>query len=629
MFFLRKKPKDGRAGVDALIAGWEKLQNFDPRERRDPTGRLSDFLGTLEPAIENGRQQFAEAGGQATSSSVNYLLDALCRLPSLPAERGRGVKDSRTQVSGTGPLESSIPGILAAVLDDPQTSWEKLESDVGVAAKVVNRFRVHELHAVSGPGREQVDRLRERTKEMGRWAGRGDRFEGEYAQALHELEDAVTELNGTLDEYDRSHPEYRDYVRRLAGLYELHEVGFKALLEVKPSEGLAAIVEALHSSEPERSQLALDVLLRRGWQPGTIEEKLDWYCAQARRPELRSKAVSELAGLVGQTTDPAMLVETIEPRFAREGLTDLQDEGLPDLRAGLVEHLAALGGDRAAERLAAVMESHTESPGLKVTVIRLLARANAPRTVGLLVDAMSSLETEVRLAATEVLADVHVETSDPMHEAVLERLVFALRDGEPVVRDAAVESLRKHPDAVEHLVRTLLEDRNPAARESAARTFTSGLSPDPVSTAGLTRALADEDAAVRLAAAEALAAQGRIPTEPEDRIRYLCAKQDWRAARQAGPSAMAHLVSLLKDRDENVRLGVVKLLGSLRARDAAADVSHLLSDTSQEVRQQAAVALGAIGDEQQVGPLRAALAKEGFEEVRREIESAIRRLEKA
>jgi HEAT repeat protein len=197
------------------------------------------------------------------------------------------------------------------------------------------------------------------------------------------------------------------------------------------------------------------------------------------------------------------------------------------------------------------------------------------------------------------------------------------------VRDAAVQSLRKYPDAVEHLVRTLLEDRNPAARESAARTFCSGLSPDPASTTGLTRALADEDAAVRRAAAEALAAQGRIPTEPEEKILYLCAKQDWRGVRQAGPSAMAHIVSLLKDRDENVRLGVVKLLGSLRARDAAADVSHLLSDTSQEVRQQAAVALAAIGDEQQVGPLRAALAKEGFEEVRKEIESAVRRLEKA
>jgi len=601
MFFLRRKPKDAHAEFDEFLSGWEKIQNFDPRERRDPTGRLRDFLQTFAASVEAGRTELVEAGRQSTTSSVNYLLDTLCRLPAPPATSARA-------------------------LDDPQSSWEKLESDGGIIASVVNRFRLHELQAVSLPGREKVDRLRDRAKEMGRWADRGDPGS---AHVFKELEDAVTELNHALEDYDRSHPEYRDYLRQLAALYELYRAGSDALADVTLPEGLAVIVEALHSPEPERGQLALDVLLRRSWQPGNLEEELDWYCAQARRPELRSKAVSELAGLVSRTTDPATLVEIIEPRFAGEGLTDLQDEGLPDLRAGLIQHLAALGGDRAAERLAAVMESHTEPPGLKVTVIRLLARAGAPRAVGLLVDAMSSLETEVRLAATEALADVHVEASDPQHEAVLERLVFALRDGEPVVRDAAVQSLRKHPDAVEPLVRTLLEDRNPAARESAARTFCSGLSPDPASTAGLTRALADEDAAVRRAAAEALAAQGRIPTEPEEKILYLCAKQDWRGARQAGPSAMPHLLSLLKDRDESVRLGVVKLLGSLRARDAAADVSHLLSDTSQEVRQQAAVALAAIGDEQQVGPLRAALAKEGFEEVRREIENAVRRLEKA
>jgi len=598
--FFRRKPKDARTEFDEFLSGWEKLQDFDPRERRDPTGRLRDFLQTFAASVEAGRTELVEAGRQSTTSSVNYLLDTLCRLPVPPATS-------------------------AKALDDPQSSWEKLESDVGLIATVVNRFRLRELQAVSLPGREKVDRLRDRAKEMGRWADRGA---PESAHVFKELEDAVTELNHALEDYDRSHPEYRDYLRQLAALYELYRAGSDALAAVTLPEGLAVIVESLKSPEPERGQLALDVLLRRGWQPGTLEEELDWYCAQAKRPELRSKAVSELAGLVSRTTDPATLIETIEPRFAGEGLTDLQDEGLPDLRAGLIQHLAALGGDRAAERLAAVMESHTESPGLKVTVIRLLARANTPRAVELLVNAMSNLETEVRLAATEALADVRVEVSDPMHEAVLERLVFALRDGEPVVRDAAVESLRKHPDAAERLVQTLLEDRNPAARESAARTFTSGLSPDPASTTGLTRALADEDAAVRRAAAEALAAQGRIPTEPEERTLYLCAKQDWRGVRQAGPSAMAHLVSLLKDRDENVRLGVVKLLGSTRARDAAADVSHLLSDTSQEVRLQAAAALAAIGDEQQVGPLRAALAKEGFEEVRREIENAVRRLEK-
>jgi HEAT repeat protein len=446
---------------------------------------------------------------------------------------------------------------------------------------------------------------------------------------MHELEGAVAELDRTLAEHDQAHPEYRQYLKQLCKLYKLRDEGFKALVAVEPPEGLLVIVESLNSPRPERVQLALEVLLVRAWQPTTIEEKLDWFCAQARRPDLRARALAGLSDLIGKTTDPALLVDVVEPRLAREGLTDLQEEGLPDLRAGLLEHLAALGGERVAARLVAVLESHTEPPGLKVTVIRLLAKANPPEAVRLLTDAMSSMETDVRVAATQALATVRTEAGTAERASVLDRLVFALRDGEPVVRDAAVESLRKYPDAAGQLIQILLEDRNPVARESAARTFASELSPDAAATEALTRALSDEDAAVRRAAAEALAGQSRIPSGTEGKMRYLAAKQDWRAVRQGGRAAIPHLVPLLKDRDENVRLEVVKLLGSLREREVASELSHLLSDASQEVRKQAALALAALGDGAQVNALRAALAKEGFGDVRKEMESAIRRLEKA
>ncbi|HTW92097.1 MAG TPA: HEAT repeat domain-containing protein [bacterium] len=599
MLFLRRKPKEGRAALDEFLAAWEKLEAFDPRERRDPAGRLADFLNTIPPNVENGKRLLAEAGGQGTSSSVDYLMDVVSRLPVVPSGR------------------EQLPA-------EPDVPWEKLESEAGPIARVVNRFRVQELAAVSGPGRERVDRLRNRVREIGRWAD-----PTEYAGAMQELEAAVAELDRTLAEHDKAHPEFRQYLNQLSQLGGLRDAGFKALVAVAPPEGLAVIVEALSDPKPERVQLALDVLLARGWQPTTIDEKLDWLCAQARRPDLRAKALAELSKLVVQTTDPVLLVDVIEPRFAREGLTDLQEEGLPDLRAGLLEHIAALGGERAASRLVAVLESHTEPPSLKVTVIRLLARSNAPESVRLLTDAMSSVETEVRTAATQALAEVRTEPGTPDRAAVLDRLVFALRDGEPVVRDAAVESLRKYPDATGQLVQTLLEDRNPAARESAARTFASGLSPDAAATDALTRALSDEDAAVRRAAAEALASQSRMPSDPEGKLRYLAARQDWRGVRQAGRAAIPQLVPLLKDRDETVRLEVVKVLGSLRERAVASEVSHLLSDASQEVRRQAAVALAALGDSSQAAALRTAMAKEGFEEVRKEMESAIRRLEKA
>jgi HEAT repeat protein len=607
MLFLRRRPKEGRAALDDFLSSWEKFQAFDPRERRDPSSRLVDFLNTIPQSIDNGRRQLAEAGQQGTTSGVDYLLEAVSRLPVPGSEKSR---------VGSG--------VWQKVIDDDQVPWERLEEELGVVAKLVNRFRVHELGAVSGPGRERVDRLRERLREQGRWADRS-----EYATAMQELEGAVAELDRTLAEHDQAHPEYRQYLKQLCELYKLREEGFKALIAVEPPEGLSVIVESLNSPKPERVQVALEALLARAWQPATIEEKLDWFCAQARRPDLRAKALAGLSALIGQTTDAALLVDVIEPRLAREGLTDLQEEGLPDLRAGLLEHLAALGGERAAARLVAVLESHTEPPGLKVTVIHLLAKANPPEAVRLITDAMSSMETEVRVAATQVLVTVRTEVGTAERAAVLDRLVFALRDGEPVVRDAAVESLRKYADVVGQLIQILLEDRNPVARESAARTFASELSPDAAATEALTRALSDEDAAVRRAAAEALAGQSRIPSGPEGKLRYLAAKQDWRGVRQAGRAAIPYLVPLLKDRDENVRLEVVKLLGSLREREVVSEVSHLLSDASQEVRRQAALALAALGDGAQVAALRAALAKEGFGDVRKEMESAIRRLERA
>jgi HEAT repeat protein len=239
------------------------------------------------------------------------------------------------------------------------------------------------------------------------------------------------------------------------------------------------------------------------------------------------------------------------------------------------------------------------------------------------------METDVRVAATQALALVRTEPGTPSRAAVLDRLLFALRDGEPVVRAAAIESLRKYPDAVGQLGQILLEDRNPAARESAARTFASELSPDSGATEALTRALTDEDAAVRRAAADALAAQSRMPSDPEGKLRYFAAKQDWRGLRQAGRAAVPHLIPLLKDRDDYVRLEAVKLLGWSRESAPAADVSHLLSDANREVRKQAAQALASLGDVTQLAALRAAMAKEGFEDVRKEMESAVRRLEKA
>ena len=70
----------------------------------------------------------------------------------------------------------------------------------------------------------------------------------------------------------------------------------------------------------------------------------------------------------------------------------------------------------------------------------------------------------------------------------------------------------------------------------------------------------------------------------------------------------------------------MELLGALRARSAVKALSVSLSDSNQDVRREAAVTLRLINDPSVLDALSIALPKEGFKEVRAEIEQAIAKL---
>jgi HEAT repeat protein len=207
----------------------------------------------------------------------------------------------------------------------------------------------------------------------------------------------------------------------------------------------------------------------------------------------------------------------------------------------------------------------------------------------------------------------------------MERLVFALRDGDIAVREEAARSLKHYPEATGNLLATLTQDRNPNAREYAALALRE-FEPSEAGTKTLVQALRDDDAAVRLAAARALEGQKQVPAEGDDRIQFLCARQNWKELRRVGESAAANLVALLRDRTEVIRLEVVQLLGAMRARSAVKGLSVSLSDSNQDVRREAAIALRLINDPAALDALQVALPKEGFKEVRAEIEQAIAKL---
>ncbi|MEO0004466.1 MAG: HEAT repeat domain-containing protein, partial [candidate division WOR-3 bacterium] len=75
-----------------------------------------------------------------------------------------------------------------------------------------------------------------------------------------------------------------------------------------------------------------------------------------------------------------------------------------------------------------------------------------------------------------------------------------------------------------------------------------------------------------------------------------------------------------------IRLEAVKVLGRIRAQEAVKELCIALSDSNQDVRKAAAKALGEIGSPEAVPALKTAITREGFKDVLREMENALRRL---
>jgi HEAT repeat protein len=422
----------------------------------------------------------------------------------------------------------------------------------------------------------------------------------------------------------------------------LRENALAALCAIESEEGRDEIRYALRNEDPGYRNIALVVLRRRNWQPETTEQKLDFLIPQVKAQGVDGNANKELLKLVRSVTDAVELTNVIEPRLAEEGLTELQ--------GALLEQLCSLHSEQALDRLAAVMASSLEPPALKVTIAQSLPDIGTPRAVQLLIAAMDELDTDVRTAAAKALGKVagvrgfkgsggQGAEDGGLRRSAMERLVFALRDGDISVREEAAKALKQYPEAVANLVATLGEDRNPNAREYAALALRE-FEPAPASTEALLKALRDDDAAVRLAAARALEGQKQVPAiggqgtggrgqgvRAPDFIQFLCARQNWKELRRVGESAAPNLVLLLRDRNEAIRFEVVEVLGALRARSAVKALCVSLSDSNQDVRREAAVALRLINDPSALDALRTALPKEGFKEVRAEIEQAIAKLE--
>ncbi len=74
-----------------------------------------------------------------------------------------------------------------------------------------------------------------------------------------------------------------------------------------------------------------------------------------------------------------------------------------------------------------------------------------------------------------------------------------------------------------------------------------------------------------------------------------------------GNEGINTLILALKDKDRDVRLGIIEALSGIRDQRAVPPLIELLNDTSSEVRWETAIALGEIGGPEVISPLKNAL----------------------
>ena len=191
--------------------------------------------------------------------------------------------------------------------------------------------------------------------------------------------------------------------------------------------------------------------------------------------------------------------------------------------------------------------------------------------------------------------------TDEEKDRVLE-LIERLKDEDEDVRRNAAEALVKIGEpAVEPLIK-VLKDKNAKVRGDAA--YALGRIGDKRAVDALIEVLRneDDDALVRLSAAEALIRIGEPAVEP--------------------------LIEALKDEDEDARSFAADALGEIGDRRAVDALVKILKDGSAEVRESAACALGKIGDEKALPHLELIWEKEESKEVKVWVAYALFRIAK-
>ncbi len=166
--------------------------------------------------------------------------------------------------------------------------------------------------------------------------------------------------------------------------------------------------------------------------------------------------------------------------------------------------------------------------------------------------ALRSGDLQVQSEAAKALGSL----GPPAMDVLIKALKKKDKDHRLIIIKALIEI--RDPAAVPALIE-MLHDENSEVRWEAAIAL--GEIPDPQSIEHLVTCLRDYDKYVRYGAAYSLEMLGWKPPNDEQRAFLFVGMQEWKAVQLIGDAAIPALTNILHDRQSNVRIKAVEILG--------------------------------------------------------------------
>ncbi len=362
-------------------------------------------------------------------------------------------------------------------------------------------------------------------------------------------------------------PTLADSLARLAGIVGGRPTGVAVQLAVALSKvgGQPARLALLRLLGDPRAIVRAEAALALGRFADSLPASEVVPLLEDPSPEVREKVCHALAML------PSDLGAAPLARVLRDTTTSV--------RRAACRALGFTGSALAADSLAALLERGEQEPSVQVAAVVALGRLGVGATAPTLMKCVHSQWPHVRAASAFALGAVDQWAS----------LEFLARDRAPLVRECAAEALRStgRPQS-EDLLRELAGDSIPCVRSRAVGILERiAVVPDDYK-----RALSDEAASVRVAAAEALGRRG----DPKALPALLGAIHD--TDEVAASAAIRAVGRIAKDHPElrvlssqGAELPVWAMLTSLYSPAAAAQVRLTLAEALIELPDVPAVRL--------------------------------------